>query len=212
MKENASWSILRTTWMCRLNVTRKWNSGYDNATRNGLQEVVTIMRLKWWYKEWYKNGWQYPAISERSFSGKESNFSNSERQTWHTRWHFAMPHRMADFSPFVLWGTRNFRSILLRQTRERRRKFALSHRTPSPSITAATVLSAEMRPRYTRRIQRARFAVEYVEKSYERDTCQINRKQFVPGHKSGIESIEPCGNTAGSGTWRYWQLNSISCF
>lgn len=149
--------------MCRLNVTRKWNSGYDNATRNGLQEVVTIMRLKWWYKEWYKNGWQYPAISERSFSGKESNFSNAERQTWHTRWHFAMPHRMADFSPFVLWGTRNFRSILLRQTRERRRKFALSHRTPSPSITAATVLSAEMRPRYTRRIQRARFAVEYIE-------------------------------------------------
>lgn len=54
-----------------------------------------------------------------------------------------------------------------------------------------------MRPRYTRRIQRARrFAAEHVEKSYERDTCQINRKQFVPAHKSGIESIEPYGNTA----------------
>ncbi|KYN16664.1 hypothetical protein ALC57_11173 [Trachymyrmex cornetzi] len=35
-------------------------------------------------------------------------------------------------------------------------------------------------------------------KSYERDTCQINRKQFVPKHKSGIESIEPCGNTTES--------------
>ncbi|KYQ60124.1 hypothetical protein ALC60_00530 [Trachymyrmex zeteki] len=37
-------------------------------------------------------------------------------------------------------------------------------------------------------------------KSYERDTCQINRKQFVPEHKSGIESIESCGNTAENGT------------
>lgn len=135
-----------------------WQRNAKRLARNRNDNVAEMM-----VKEWYKNGWQYPAISERSFSGKESNFSNSGRQTWHTRWHFAMPHRMADFSPFfALWGTRNFRSILLRQTRERRRKFALSHRTPSPSITAATVLSAEMRPRYTRRIRRvSRFAVEH---------------------------------------------------
>lgn len=132
-------------------------------------------------KERYKNGWQYPAISVCSFSGKESNFSNAGRQTWHTRWHFAMPHRMADFSPFLgrRGGTRNFRSILLRQTRRRRRKFALSHRTPSPSITAATVLSGgdgtaihSKNPTCPGQSNMSKIL---------RDTCQINRKQFVPG-------------------------------
>lgn len=194
--------------MCWISVTRKWNSGYDNAkwlarshNDNGVAETMV--------KEWYKKGWQYPAISQRSFSGRESNFSNAGRQTWHTRWHFAMPHRMADFSLFFALWEISVRSYCGRLEKEGANlRYHIGH----PAHPSQLPLF------FLRRWDRDTFEGSSLvcgrtyQKSYERDTCQINHKQFVLENKSGIESIEPCGNTAGSGTWRYWQLNSINCF
>lgn len=184
------------------------------TTRNDLQEVVTIMV---WLKRWERNNIRKVGnipryLSARSVEENRTSVTREDRLgTQDDISQCRIEWRIFRYS-LRCEGTRNFRSILLRQTWERRRKFTLSHRTPSPSITAATVLSAKMRPRYIRRIQRVWFAVEHVKNLTSGTPVKLTANNLYQRTKAESNRLNPYGNTAGSGTWGYWQLNSINCF
>lgn len=144
---------------------------WQRATRNGLQEAVTIMWLKWWQRNGIRTVGNIPRyLCARSVEKNRILVTREDRLGTHK---MTFRNAASNGGFFALLcarprprreGTRNFRSILLRQPRGRRRKFALSHRTPSPSITAATVLSGgDETAIHSKNPTCPRSAVEHVE-------------------------------------------------
>jgi len=94
-------------------------------------------------KKWYKNSWQYPAIFRMLVRRRENRTSvtREDRDLAHRMTFRHVASNGADFSPPLRFtGDEKFPFDLTAvNSRERKRKFTLSHRTHSPSITAAVV-------------------------------------------------------------------------